>query len=569
MKARRTALVVCGLFLMVLGGATATYVGPDDTLIIGSHTAGQPASGQAVRTHPAITDFVNINLLVRAEAPSGVFLGYAHRVDTTSLLEGRRHWTITRMSLGNVGGDMTEGAQSSSTKALRPEGIVGWLGSTSGDSVELAVPLDGTPIDVVAVPAAGDERVRISLGATVKNLFLSQLGVIGVGLVLIAFSFVLGWWGRRTEARAGTDEPSASTPSEPTPSATPSSSQPESWEAALAAASAASAASVTPSAAAEPAPAAPPVKAPDPEVAPEPEAPRGVARESEAPRGATSERAALPVTAPLAPVAPLAPLAPTATPTAPAPAPARRRFKRRFLLLLAVFPLARIFRRRALNRRSFLTLLLIPLALFVQSCAVPGPAASNDGSLSRTGLSLAEAGQLVDDPVDVYAPEFMTYPMWAMVATGDPNRIQLRTRARFSAKWRSQGTVRLAKASEVPVSVSKAIEPGPVLQKRADAMATAVGLWWGTGQADGVGIDGLTKKARRTLLKSGVAATEINVWPASDAPLVRMVEVSGGHLLWIAHTISTPQGRYRLTTVAMMAAEPQVLGSRLAKASQD
>src|SRR5690606_2556107 len=129
-------------------------------------------------------------------------------VDTTSLLEGRRHWIITRMALGNVGGEMVEGQGSSSERALRPDQIVGWLDSTSGDSVELNVPLDGKPIDVVAVPTAKDERVEVALGAKVERLFLSQLAIIGVGLVLVAFSFVLGWWVRRREART---EPAAPT----------------------------------------------------------------------------------------------------------------------------------------------------------------------------------------------------------------------------------------------------------------------------------------------------------------------------------------------------------------------
>lgn len=553
MKAQRIALVVCGVILMLLGGATATYVGPDDTLMIGSTTVDETAKGQAVRTHPAITDFVNIDLLVRAEAPSGVFLGYAHRVDTTSLLEGRRHWTLTRMSLGNVGGSVTDGAKSSSTKALKPERIVGWLGATSGDSVELTVPLDGEPIDVVAVPTAGDELVRISLGAKVTNLFLSQLGVIGVGLVFIALSFVLGWWVRRKEARAAghSDEdvaggrPDGLSDGRPKGrrgesggvvlrqlSAQPTPDLPDDWRAALAVASAARSGR-----GGAPAPVIEPIITPEPAPTPAP----------------------APVSEPIGKPAP-APLS--------VAAPSPRRFKRRFLFFLALFPLARFFRRRALGRRSFFTLLLVPLALFLQSCAVPGPAASNDGSLSRTGLSLAEAAQLVDDPVDVYTPEFTSYPMWALVATADPHRIQLRTRARFAGKWRTEGKVRLAKQSELPESVSHAIGPGPILTRRADEVAGNVGVWWSSGEIEGVRLDGRTKKARRQLLASGAVPGQIGVWPTPDVPLVRMVEVSGGHLLWISHTITTP-ARYRVTTVAMMGtnAEPAVLGSRLVEVS--
>src|SRR5690606_17201916 len=86
-------------------------------------------------------------LVIRAEAPGGLFLGAAHRVDATDLIEGIRH--IELDSLGLREGSFVEGFPVD----LQPEPIVGWLERSSGEGVqEVRVDLHGPPVDVVAVP---------------------------------------------------------------------------------------------------------------------------------------------------------------------------------------------------------------------------------------------------------------------------------------------------------------------------------------------------------------------------------------------------------------------------------
>lgn len=208
---RRTPMLVAGLLLVLVGSATATLIGPDDTLMVGEREAPVEATGLAVSTHPVITDFVNLDLLVRASAPGGVFVGSSNRVDTESLLRRTEHYEISRMSLGSVGGRMVDGRRSATYDSLRPDRIVGWLDQTStsgGDEVELVVPLDGEAVDVVAVPVRSETRVTLALGAHVERLFLSQLALVLTGLLLILLRAGLRARDRRKDARSGGAGPS-------------------------------------------------------------------------------------------------------------------------------------------------------------------------------------------------------------------------------------------------------------------------------------------------------------------------------------------------------------------------
>ena len=221
-KSLRTLLSLVGLLLVVLGSGSALWVGTDDTLAIGETQVPERAKGVAVRTHPAITDFVNIDMLVRAKADGGVFLGTSHRVDTESLLGTKRYYEITKMSLRNLGGVYTEeGGQRATRKSLRPATLVGWLDQDSDpDQAELVVPLDGEPIDIIAVPDRRSSRVTLSIGAHVAGLFWSQVAVALAGAVMIALAWLIGWWTRRRDAggtshRRRTD-PSSETATQPT-----------------------------------------------------------------------------------------------------------------------------------------------------------------------------------------------------------------------------------------------------------------------------------------------------------------------------------------------------------------
>lgn len=207
----RALAYVAGTLLVAGGSTMAAYVGPDDTIDIGSHTVPKKATGLAVATHPEITRFVGINMLVRAEAPSGVWIGSSHRVDTASLLAGVRHYEISRMALNTIDGRMVQGDEVGNRRALRPRQLVGWRDEAYGDAdtgfAEVVVELDGTPTDVVAVPDRRDERITLTIGVAWEGLFRIQLAVAGIGLLLILLGVFGSWRARRRPPQAPPPKP--------------------------------------------------------------------------------------------------------------------------------------------------------------------------------------------------------------------------------------------------------------------------------------------------------------------------------------------------------------------------
>lgn len=458
-------LTSLGVLLVLFGSVCAAVVGPDDTVMVGEKQVPERAKGLAVRTHPAITDFVNIDMLVRAEAEGGVFVGSSHRVDTDDLLTGWRYFEVTRMRLGHVGGVVTEGRRAT-RRTLRPATLVGWRDRASGDrEAEVVVNLDGTPVDVVAVPHQRDARVTLSIGAHVGGAFWTQVALAVTGLVMLVAAAVL----RRLRPRGGPIGGGSARPGV------------------------------------------------------------GVAG-----RAGVDD-------------------APT--------------------LSLPKYP-SRLERRAGLRSglrsgsgrtpRRWPLLPAVPLALvLVTGCAVPGPAPQGDPVPTRTGMRLVEGQELDAATSAVYAPEFAAYPMWALVGTSDPSRVRLMTREAFSQPWRTEARVRLR--GELPGMVERVIEPNDVLARRADEAAVALGQWWSTGQVEGIRVDRRTQRLRDELLASGAWPSAIwAVDPLEGTPRVRVVEVSGGHLVVVRHTLMTPTPR-RLTMVVSFpaATRPVVLGTSL------
>lgn len=444
--AMRVPAFVAGTLFVLGGTAMATYVGPDDTLEIGTHTVPESAAGLAVATHPEITQFTGIDMLVRVSAPSGVWVGTSHRVDTMSLLEGVGHYEISRMALNTVGGRMVEGAEAGTRRALRPQRLTGWRDQayggpddSTGDPVaEVVVPLDGTPTDVVAVPDRRDERITLTIGVHWGGLFRAQLLVAGAGVALLLLGFFLSWRARRGAGPAPEEDPQVE----------------------------------------EVAP-APLVEEPD--------------TFWDRPVGRSLPRSLLPVT--------------------------------------------------------------VVALLALGGCTLPGPAAAPTEAdpAQRIALTPAEAADLGGaTPVTVHAPEFATYPMWAVVELAEPPRLRLLTRESFRTRWERVATVRVTRP---PASVSPPRSPGPQVVRQADRAVQRVQDFWTTGEPQGLRIDRRTRRARQDLLGDGSA------WGAVGE--VRVVEAKRGWLVVVQHTVATPAA-YDLTSVVLLSGEhPRLLGSRL------
>lgn len=461
-------LTTLGAVLVLIGTGSAAFIGPDDTLVIGEEQVPPRAAGLAVRTHPEVTRFVNIDLLVRAEAEGGVFLASSQRVDTDDLLKGWSYYEITRLSLDDVGGVVTQGPPAT-RRALRPGRITGWLDRVEGDpEAELVVELDGTPLDVVAVPLRAKDRVTFAIGAHVAGAFWIQVVVAVVGALMVVAGWALRRHLRRRGRRAGdrSDSDGSGSASDD---------------------------------------------------GPRPLADAAPARDGGASGGRT------PLSLPKYPGERFAPRAVAAA--------------------------------------------LLPLALVVSGCGVPGSAPRTSQAITRTGISLDEARTLQEDATHVYAPEFEEYPLWALIASEQPTRLRLVTRQRFAQRWQTEARVRTR--GELPGTVERAIPPTQALLLRADDVATAVAQWWPSGEVSGLKVDRGTRRTRDALLASGVAPTSL--WaldPPAGTPRVRVVEVAGGHLAVLRHTLMTPSPR-RLTTVVLFptTGRPRMLGSSLVEVS--
>ncbi|GGD06857.1 hypothetical protein [Nocardioides daphniae] len=555
----RVLLVCVGLLFVVFGTAAAAFVGPDDTIMIGEKQVPERAKGVAVRTHPEITDFVNIDLLVRAEAEGGIFLGSSHRVDTESLLSGTRYFEVTRLALGNVGGVVTDGPRAT-RKRLRPNSLVGWQQQvTDAESAELVVELDGRPVDVVAVPQRGNARVTVAIGAHAGGAFLTQVAVAVVGVLLIVGSWLLG----RVAGRRG--KGGAPSGGSPGPSSGDAAAEP-------------------------PAPLALP-KYPDDRTstplhlvpsdalldAPVVDRPRALAlvRDPGPEAGAAPEQ-------PLALRGTALPAAVRTLVRTPAPAPEVESFAAPALAAVeepvvepvveaVVEPVERATVRTPPSptpawslRKIVVVMVLLPVTLVLTSCGVPGPAPTQpEGEeVTRTGMTIREARTLVPEASAAFAPEFASYPMWSLVGMTSPTRVRLMSRESFRSPWVAEARVRLR--GDLPATVERVIPANTILQGRADEYAAKVGAFWSSGDAAGLDLDRRTKRARARLLESGVSSSGIWVLPAVDVATARLVEVSGGHLVVLRHTVMTP-APHRLTTVVDFpsAARPRVLGSSL------
>lgn len=528
---RWTPLLVAGTLLMVLGGGLAALVGPDDTIRIGTHTVPTGATGLAVATHPEVTAFRDVGMLVEASAPGGVFLATTRRVDTQSLLDGTERYEIGRVAWGTVGGHMRPDGAPATFVALQPTSILGWnsvspdmqrlddgtIDPELPDEAELVVDLDGIPIDVVVIPRDPEARVTIALGAHVAHLFVLQVAVAWTGALL-----VLVWWllrvRRMRRDRRATDGPT-DPPTDP-PNTDPADEKPP--------ASTGSTGSRWNSSAL-------------------PSYPR-------AGDSTTESLGAKPETLERESPAPESPKPTTATTTPPTKAPSTSTQPRRLPHAITL---------------PILAVLLIGLA--TSGCSTPSSVSPEGERPGGPPLSLADAALVSDgEPRAVLAPTFTSYPVWAVVELPPKDgkgtaRLQLLTRDSFRSPWTPAGTVRLGVAP--PTATEFPTEVSDVVRKEADAAADEIARFWMTGRTGEVRIGKSTKQARKALLAAGIRGDSVWVTGEVESNL-NVVSVEDGHLVLVRQTMATTGGskgttQRRLTSAVLIGpgAQTVVLGS--------
>lgn len=187
----RTALSVVlstiGGLLLLVGGAAAFVVGPDDTATLPAGTTAT-VSGVAL-TASDLFPVRDVTLHVAARSAGGdVFLGSAHPVDARDYVRDVRARLVQRVGAdGALSGRLLEGGLDA--PSVVPTDADFWQRTSSGSGQRtLAVPLTGEPVSVVVVPLGGPAATTVAFGAVVPGAFVAALvaAALGLGLVVVA-----------------------------------------------------------------------------------------------------------------------------------------------------------------------------------------------------------------------------------------------------------------------------------------------------------------------------------------------------------------------------------------------
>ncbi|WP_162599891.1 hypothetical protein [Nocardioides solisilvae] len=563
----RRAVLVVGVLMAVLGALGALVHGPDDTVMLGEQVQPAPSAGLPTVVHPVSTAFGGAELVVRAEAPGGLFLGATHRVDVTDLLDGLRY--VEQDSLGMSEPTFVEGFE----VALAPDPLLGWWERSSGTGVrEVRVDLDGPPVDVLAVPVEPRAPVTMSLGVHVDGIFTKALAITGFGLGLVLL-WALG-------RRASRGVPSVDSPPHIDHLGEVPAVEPE------------------------------PVPDPEPQHEPQPEPEPESERESlpAAEPVPAAKPAAVPVVEPAA-----------ATPPAHRPAPGQARpspaVGAGVAVGVAALALGGWVRWRRARRRG--TTFLLLLALLLGGC---GLAPDGDDSDQKPGLEprvvdelladyttrrtraarrasaprydgalwvKAQTGSLVassqwqaiadriernDTPVPrpvlaaeaVHAPLFRDYPMWGAVEVkeqGGGRQLVVFTRERFAEPWLATAAV------DVGWGVVPEPDPSPEPVDRAAfeagaAAAELVDAWWEDGSSAELIVDDLTEALRDELVPL-FYPPEVVAWPDADQRRFLVAVDGGSWLLVTVHSMTIGTRSHALTSLVLLPSvgRPRVLAS--------
>lgn len=203
----RSLLALIGALLLVASVAAATYVGPDDDVLLPTSRPGA-VPGQLLVTAPDLLTYDGLDLVVRARADGGVLLAAGNPVDVTSLADQVAHWEVTGVRFGGVtGGERPVGdghpVPLGDLSSLSAAGV--WTEHAQGQGwQELRVDLDGEPVQLLAQPRSA-EVPELQIGAHVSGLFWLLLGAsVGGGLLLgTAAVLMVRARRRRSPRRAG------------------------------------------------------------------------------------------------------------------------------------------------------------------------------------------------------------------------------------------------------------------------------------------------------------------------------------------------------------------------------
>ncbi|UZN04642.1 hypothetical protein [Cellulomonas sp. S1-8] len=211
-------LSAVGGLLLLVGGAVAVVVGPDDTASLPADEVPSP-SGVALT---AFDMFPVRDLTLHVEATSAggpVFLGTAHPVDGRDYVRGvAASWVRGVDRTGTLRTDAIEGELDA--PEVDPTAATFWTDSASGDGTQaLDVRLADEPVSFVVAPQGGPAATTLAFGVLVPRSFVAALGVAAVGALLVAGAVLVRRRRVRTEGppAVATSRAGTSTGPEPEP----------------------------------------------------------------------------------------------------------------------------------------------------------------------------------------------------------------------------------------------------------------------------------------------------------------------------------------------------------------
>ncbi len=195
-----------GLLAAVAGGVAAfALIGPGDVLTAGTHhlTTG----GVAIATSPDLIRYYDARLVVTAEPTrrgQPVFVGVGNRVDVRSYLTGSAGAQV--VDFGFPSTLRIRQVTGAADRHVPPDRLGWWVAEESGSGARtLSWRLADGPYDVVVMNADGRPGVdvRVTAGVELPGAHRFAVGVLVVGLVLLAVAAVVLLWGRRSLGQGG------------------------------------------------------------------------------------------------------------------------------------------------------------------------------------------------------------------------------------------------------------------------------------------------------------------------------------------------------------------------------
>ncbi|WP_068260889.1 hypothetical protein [Janibacter limosus] len=211
MKIVRFLTGLVALALIVVGGAVAILLGPDDTW--GGEPQALSEGAPIVATAPQLLNVAGVTLVVNAAAGEGeVFAGSAHPVHVQDYLAEVTHTEITGLSADGIG-DSQQLTEKQPYPAAPPSELDVWDQQAQGSEAHLEVQLTlDAPVQIAVLPSTEQGTTpQVGIGYLLPGAFVAGVVTALLGLLLLVGTI---GWGRRAKQTAGRRTAEVTSPAE-------------------------------------------------------------------------------------------------------------------------------------------------------------------------------------------------------------------------------------------------------------------------------------------------------------------------------------------------------------------